>query len=338
MAIRATQQYVDVFGTVNGAVRVASQFVEILWAPGASESVTSNLSLSQNWFEFNYVADRQVPQNTITFIQVASASGFHTVEDNLNLTDSVDVRGPIPLYTHSQLVFSHLARNTCHNIRVGQGLGITDYARIPLPTQHVTSTMNLSDLAYMSFIDQAISFSHVAVGGRAAGVQVQTISFVHTLTSHGTLRRTLAHDLGISQALTYLDDTPCNRKNYTPFMGEGSANAPSASLVNPQFNTSPGNRFLLYWPARGARQTEVSIRAPQFGNRDRNAYTRVNRETRGGRLVVFSDPTWPKVRTMAVTVTGLLKTEVDEIQSLFYEHLGQLIGITDWEGYEGEGG
>ena len=41
----------------------------------------------------------------------------------------------------------------------------------------------------------------------------------------------------------------------------------------------------------------VSLRAPNLGNKDRLSFNRVLRETRGGTLVVFADPIWPKVQT-----------------------------------------
>jgi len=400
MAIRVTQQYVDVFGETSGNLSCGRQYVEVLGEAAAGDieesasstisfvstatseplpqsvaqdlgisdaaayamtiaasasstmnltqqilktaevSVNDNMTLTQNVINFNFVADRVTPENTIVFTQVAAAGGFKTVEQDLGLTQSVDVRGPILQIVNHRIFLTDLARNTCHNLRVTQTLAIVDDARVPLPTQHVTDTMNLSDNAYMSFIAQTMNLTQTAVGGRSPGVQTQTITFTQVVVPNGTLRRTIAQDLGIDHALTYFEDSPCNRKNYTPFIGEGSANTPPATLTSPQYSTSPGStsdRFLLYYPARGARSTTVSIRAPQFGNRDRNAYTRVNRETRGGQLIVYADPTWPQVRTMAVTITGLTKTEVDEVQSLFYNHLGQLIGITDWEGYEWEG-
>jgi len=302
-------------------------------------SISHTLAFQQFWFEFNYVADRQVPENTLNLTQEVSVAGFNTVEHDLGLSQSVDVRGPIPLLATTGLYFSQAMRNSCHNMHVDQDLGLTDDARVPLPTQNVSHTLALTDLACMSFINQTINFVQTATAGKSVGVEVSHLGLTQTVTIGGTFRRTIAQDLGIDHALTYFEDTACNRKNYTPFMGEGAATTPAASITDPQFDTSPGDadRFLLYWPARGARTTTVSIRAPQFGNRDRNAYTRVSRETRGGTLVVFADPTWPKIRTMAVTVTGLLKAEVDEYQALIYAHLGQLIGITDWYGYEWEG-
>ena len=48
--------------------------------------------------------------------------------------------------------------------------------------------------------------------------------------------------------------------------------------------------------------------------------------------LVFSDPTWPKVRTLAVTIIGLTGAQVDEFHAFMLATVGQEIGLTDWEG------
>jgi hypothetical protein len=49
-------------------------------------------------------------------------------------------------------------------------------------------------------------------------------------------------------------------------------------------------------------------------------------------MIVYADPTWPKVRTLAVTIIGLTETQVDEFQDFMQATVGQEIGLTDWEG------
>jgi hypothetical protein len=40
---------------------------------------------------------------------------------------------------------------------------------------------------------------------------------------------------------------------------------------------------------------------------------------------------------MSVTVSGLIGSEIEDLQTFLYAYLGVQIGITDWEGYEWEG-
>jgi hypothetical protein len=196
----------------------------------------------------------------------------------------------------------------------------------------ITQYLNLTTYANMLPIEHVITFTHLAEAGKSFGVQHQVIAFTHTAKPGGTFRRTLISDLGFSSDVTYLDDSPCGRKRYTPFRG---INSEMPDQQDAQYTGS--DRFKLYYPSRGVRVSELVIRAPQFGNKDRNAYNRVSRETRGGTLVVYADPTWPKVRTMSVTVSGLLSTEIENLQDFLYTYLGVQVGITDWEGYEWEG-
>jgi len=386
MAIRVTQQAVDVLGAGEGFLRVSRQYVEVLHgaastnynesanhaisfvstAVGAhdvlvsasstlafvsgvlksvTESVSDTLGIVDSVFVFNAVEDRQVPENTLVFTQFADTSEFKTVTQNLALTQNVIVQGPILVATSAKLTFTHLARNINIYRIVTDTFAVTDMARVPIELT-INETLTLVDLTSMTNVAHVITFVQTAVGGRSPGVQIQPIVLVDTAVNSGTFRRTVTDTLGIGHSLTYFEDSPCNRKNYTPFRGDttvpSAKTAPAAEAITPQADTSVSDpcapsRFLLYWPARGARDTTVSIRAPEFGNRDRNAYTRVSRETRGGRLVVYSDTAWPNVRSMAVTFIGLTKAHVTSLQSLFYDHLGEVIGITDWEGFEWEG-
>jgi hypothetical protein len=145
--------------------------------------------------------------------------------------------------------------------------------------------------------------------------------------------RTFTHDNAIGHALTWLIDSPCGRKQYTPFQGENTipldVSPPRNTLADPQGEAST---FKLYQPDLGVHTSEVELRQPELDNRDRNAFSRVSQETRGGKLLVFADPTWPKIRTLAVTIVGLTETKVDELQTFIQSTVGQVIGLTDWEG------
>jgi hypothetical protein len=89
---------------------------------------------------------------------------------------------------------------------------------------------------------------------------------------------------------------------------------------------------VLYYPSHDAIAKQLILRAPELDNADRNAYTRITEETRGGSLIVFSDPIWPKIRSLIVTVVGLTKAEVDEYLDFLYETIGLSIEVCDWEG------
>ena len=76
---------------------------------------------------------------------------------------------------------------------------------------------------------------------------------------------------------------------------------------------------------------EVILRKPNFGNRDRLSFSRVNHESRGGTLIIFADPTWPKIETLVFSLSGLKKTKADEFQTFMKTHLGVEIRLVDQE-------
>jgi hypothetical protein len=87
----------------------------------------------------------------------------------------------------------------------------------------------------------------------------------------------------------------------------------------------------LFYPT-SVPTTAVQIRAPMLGDRDRLLNARIQRESRGGTLQVFSDPTWPKSQILALTFTGLSETEANAVQAFFLATLGLEVGFIDWDG------
>lgn len=78
--------------------------------------------------------------------------------------------------------------------------------------------------------------------------------------------------------------------------------------------------------------TTLVLKAPRFGNRDRLQMNRISRETRGGTLITFADPAWPKVQTLVLQWLGLTESAAMELLDFIEEHLGREIHLEDWEG------
>jgi hypothetical protein len=141
----------------------------------------------------------------------------------------------------------------------------------------------------------------------------------------------------IGHSLTYYVESPCSTKAYTPFIGENTIpNSPTPpDDEQPIVQADPTNtRFQLTYPALATPTDTVELRAPELDNIDRLSFTRINRETRGGKLSVFADPAWPKTETVIATFVGLTRTEIEDLQTFFVDHIGEEIGMQDWEGRE----
>ena len=106
-------------------------------------------------------------------------------------------------------------------------------------------------------------------------------------------------------------------------------------------DTAPGQFALYAGDGRGGRDADLpapppysdwlTLRSPDLGNKDRLQFNRVSRESRGGTLVVFADPMWPKVQTQMLTFSGLKEQEARSLLDFMAAHLGLEVGYVDWE-------
>jgi len=291
----------------------------------------STISMNQIVSEFNYVGDRQPVGHSLNLTQTVQTLAGIALEQSLGITDSVAVQAPIkPAINHFLGLGHHTS--TPHRAWFTENLGITDLVRTPIP-QALSNTINMTDLVDMIRPVSTMNITQAVSVGKGFDV-TSNINITHNNVVLSNWIRSVGDPTGIGHSLTYYSDSPCNRKQYTPFQGDITSNTdttpPPNELQTPQGSLT--DRFSLYYPAVGGRTYEVTLRAPELDNRDRNAYTRVNRETRGGKLSVFADPDWPAVRTLAVTIIGLTETEVDELQTFLQATVGMEVGLTDWEG------
>ena len=170
----------------------------------------------------------------------------------------------------------------------------------------VRSALQLSDSALGNIVELRLVHSHLGMG--------QSLGF--TVTRAPTPRR--VHDP--------------NLYNYCPFVGEGVPGAPPSppSILD---GPLPGvtTPFQLLYPATGTATDSITLRTPNFGNKDRLSFNRVLRETRGGTLIVYADPIWPKIQTLVLSFSGLKTSEKDDLLDFLETHLGLEIGLLDWE-------
>jgi len=233
-------------------------------------------------------------------------------------------------------------------IHLHDGMPVEDYFEKLEDILYLTSSAgrnyNVSASTIMSLTDETwrsatpVSIMNLVQSldwGKTKGIPTQWLDLEQTVDLTGDWARTVIDTLGIGHSLTYYLPDPCDNKAYTPFVGESDV----TDSPTPPDNDIPfaqglpeGERFLLLYPALGESTDIVELRAPNLDNRERQAFTRINRETRGGKLSIFADPTWPKINTLILSFSGLTKAEVEETQQFMVDHIGQEVGIIDWEG------
>jgi hypothetical protein len=281
------------------------------------------------------------------------------VTSTLELTDSNIVAKPIRVSATSELT-------TFGEVWDGEDLvleatGLRDEASIiadlsfsvtsVIPIQHeatahvaLATGISTSASSSLSFTQKAIpeaieesTTSTLVLSQTAVGVAGKPGESVLSLTQTGAaiIDRGLAgtSTLELQQSVTYtliIGNTKCQ---YSPFVGDNSDSnvplPPSAEIDGPMAGIQVP--FQLVYPSIGTVTDSVALKTPNLGNKDRLGFQRVIRETRGGTLIVYADPIWPKTQTLVLTFSGLLRVEAHELLTFIDDHLGLEIGLIDWE-------
>jgi len=159
-----------------------------------------------------------------------------------------------------------------------------------------------------------------------------------TLSLSDTVARTIVRnliasdDLELGESVLYYNALENYLHVYYPFVGAGPPSNPTPPPVELE-GPIPGitDPFKLVYPVVGPFTDTLVLRSPNLGNRDRLQMNRVSRETRGGTLVVYADPIWPKIQTLALIFSGLTWTQANGLHTFINNHLGLEIGMLDHE-------
>jgi len=192
-------------------------------------------------------------------------------------------------------------------------LALSQWAN-PTPTGDAASQLTLGHSA--SATASKVATSTLVLDQQASRTVVRFVSAGSTLSLHQTVNVVLVKG--------------CVDRSYTPFVGstdDPNAPAPPSTTV-PTLQRVEGVQ--LYWPVDMPTMT-VTLRGPELDNKDRLRFQRINRETRGGTLVVFADPIWPKVQQLTLEFVGLEEDEAQSLLSFLAATLGKEVGLRDWE-------
>ena len=155
---------------------------------------------------------------------------------------------------------------------------------------------------------------------------LEAITFVETIIVNKVMIPTIIDILTIAESVRYelfRLDTLCT---YSPFVGTTTdTTAPTPPSVTPITIVRRDTVEFTY------NTTVLTIRCPEFGNRDKLQYQRINRESRGGTLIVFADPIWPDQQTLLLDFYGLSEVEAQSILDFIIESLGKQFRFLDWE-------
>lgn len=334
----------------------ASSTLELTDTAKSSEArlATSQLELTQ---VARAQPDRIYATTQIEFSQTAYSSIKNVFASNtLELTSSNTSLKPIYVSALSELTITEQVWDGEALVDAGLRQEATYEGTLSADASSVIGLISFASahVASVSGIDVSassqINFSHHA----ATAIEVSTTSALaltqsavgHTAKPGSTLLElvqvaayeiergiTASSSIVFLQSATFtliLGSTTCQ---YSPFVGDSSDSdaptPPPAAIDGPMVGIQVPFQFV--YPSVGTVSDAVALKTPNLGNKDRLSFHRVLQETRGGTLIVFADPIWPKIQTLVLTFSGLLRVESQELLTFIDDHLGQEIGMIDWE-------
>jgi len=280
----------------------------------------------------HYAADFDITASSALSLTQSAESNIltRTAYNSLELVQ--DVMGfvvqadAIALTAESMLTFVQ-TNNRVHVLAAGDTLTASHTLVF---TQHAIFPIELSG-------QNTVVFTQSASADAFSKTATSLLELEHLATVILSRNFTATSTLNLRQAFTWTqfrDGVPvigvggCNAtRRYSPFSAGGTS--PIRPVPPVLSHQSDVLFFYPVGPICGAISS-ITLRAPEFGDRDRNQYDRINRESRGGSLKVFRDPDWPKERILAMNFTGISDNDVDDIIEFLEDTLGQRVGLRDW--------
>jgi hypothetical protein len=296
-------------------------------------------------------------QGSLPNVSIQQRNGYDTweLDQSVNVVMSVSLSAENPLGYYDWVwgygVFPDYLQ--WYGLAQSVSASVTGTRVIPkqyLQTNHLVSVLNVRADALVGTASTAVAFTQTTGFDKWASATTSLTLLDSCLGFSGpdssqtwdvtqsavanVVRNSLAAitNIALASGLGYMTDESV-RCQYHPFIGgntvSGLPNPPAAAM-----QPLPGNTGVqLYYPF-GATSTYTwsTPRKPDFGNKDQLMFQRINRLTRGGRMVIFADPSWPKDHTMVMTFSSLTEANSLAYLTFLQSTLGQEIGLTDWMG------
>ncbi len=93
-----------------------------------------------------------------------------------------------------------------------------------------------------------------------------------------------------------------------------------------------GNQINNHQTVISCDSDSITLPSPDFGDSESFEYTRVNKKSRGGDLIIFRDPNWPKTRVYKKHWPYLSQELRSKFLLFLRNHLGKQLTMVDHEG------
>lgn len=307
----------------------SSQFIDHTLT--LSDSVIQNIkiqSVSDTYIITQLAEERSIyasVENTLELEQFYS-SNFNHLPDTLTITQEVDVHNAITYISVSNellllddittggAIFNLSLEDTLELEQVLQKINEQTLSNTLTFTQSASGIITLKNTLTLT---DSVDFQLTKSGNN-------TLTLTQTVTPNVIRNYTITDTLTLGQSAIYLDLHP-DLCQYAPL-----GTLPAApSLVTQDF-------VIFKYPISSPTSI-VTLRKPIFDNSQKNSYTKIVRETRGGTLKVYRDDTWTKSKILTYTFNNLKRQEAKDLLDFIETSLGKEVTLIDFEGREWEG-
>lgn len=327
MVLRATQQLAEILYQPVGKLRATRQHIEILSREGKFGDLDNDLGLSDTILFLVHYGGFSPVSDSLAFTETIHLKGYEWVDDSIIFIDSTTGYGSIYKSLSHTIYFNDRIRAVQRYVTVTDAIDLTDIIPSYFSVELSDTLYFISTISRRDSLSDSIIFNQTIIVGKYRGFPVENLDLEQTIDVHGTWRRSIMDDFNINQAFTFYYNADCIEKEYHPFIGETGSLSSELPLIH-----NDSTSFTLKYPALGGEVESVTIRAPELSNVDRVSISRLNRETRGGNLVIFTDDDWPKINELQVSFIGLTAIESLALQNFIIKYNGKDILLTDWEG------
>jgi hypothetical protein len=348
--LRATQLHVAVLATEGaghdgtGTLRATQMHVCVLAGlppEAVSDTISLNETVSINVGYNKSASDTIALNDESDFLLTAEASDTIALtedavglpgkkaSDTIALSEATTLRmGWFRSPSDTVTVQEELLRT----IEVEDTLALTEQS---VKVVVVEDTISLSEIL---FNDDRIEVFDIVVLSDTSEIPVDgsdTISLLESVTFVKTGQRDGSDDVVLYESASYIVNADCPEccdvtERYSPFVGTSS----DPDSPDPPSTTVPtltsSHSIVLSHPF-DSPTLSMTLRAPLFGNRDRLTNQRIHRESRGGTLIVYSDPQWPKVYTLVMDFAVLSEETAQDYLDFLAATLGKEIRLVDHE-------
>ncbi len=278
--------------------------------------------------------------NTITVVDIAGHRGSIrlSASDSLIITEDIFDEDTATWKTVSTGIVQSATRQTTHYREKHHHLTIqqTAFNYVSNPVKWIPkfaeNIITIVDSAVRT--DPVVAIDSITITDTASFIKTNNAADILTIVNVASLIKVLnvaaSNILTIEQAHSYTlirDDTLCT---YSPFIGNSSSiDVLPPNPIGPTLIEY--DNVQLSYPLNSPTDT-LTLRGPELGNQNNLNFQRINRETRGGTLIIFADPIWPKMETMILEFYGLSEADSQDALTFVATSLGKTIRVRDWEG------